>query len=114
MFHATLRRFCTWFGVSLIRPSGAFRLKVRIAAGAAQALVRGNGFPRGAPWRFWFVFVSHKLLRWLSPIIGMAALLIALASWRRPFSQLVLAGFLALAAAAVLRLVTKRQHPLLD
>ncbi len=91
-----------------------FRRKVRIAAGAAQALVRGNGFPRGAPWRFWFVFVSHKLLRWLSPIIGMAALLIALASWRRPFSQLVLAGFLALAAAAVLRLVTKRQHPLLD
>src|SRR5437773_7949024 len=48
-----------------------FRRKVRIAAGAAQALVRGNGFPRGAPWRFWFVFVSHKLLRWLSPIIGM-------------------------------------------
>lgn len=91
-----------------------FRRKVRIAAGAAQALVRGNAFPRSAPWRFWFIFVSHKLLRWLSPIIGMVALLIAVASWRQPLSQVVWGGFLLVAVAAALRLIVKRQNRVLD
>src|SRR5216683_1322353 len=45
-----------------------FRRKVRISAGAAQGLLRGNVWPRHVPLRFWFIFVSHKLLRWLSPL----------------------------------------------
>jgi cellulose synthase/poly-beta-1,6-N-acetylglucosamine synthase-like glycosyltransferase len=45
-----------------------WKRKVRIAAGAAQALMRGNGWPTGAPARFWFLFISHKLLRWLAPL----------------------------------------------
>src|SRR5262249_6483013 len=50
-----------------------FRRKTRIAAGAAQGLLRGNALPIGAPARFWFIFLSHKLLRWLSPFIGLLA-----------------------------------------
>ncbi len=80
-----------------------FRRKVRIAAGAAQALVRGNGWPVGAPWRFWFVFVSHKLLRWLSPFVGLGALGWAGWHWEAPLARLALAGAAALAAAALLR-----------
>ncbi len=80
-----------------------FRRKVRIAAGAAQALVRGNGWPKGAPWRFWFVFVSHKLLRWVSPIVGLAAL--GWAGWHAeaPLSRLTLAGAAAVGLAALAR-----------
>jgi cellulose synthase/poly-beta-1,6-N-acetylglucosamine synthase-like glycosyltransferase len=50
-----------------------FRRKVRIAAGAAQVLLRGGAWPpMAAPLSFWFVFISHKLLRWLSPTMGAA------------------------------------------
>lgn len=91
-----------------------FRRKTRIAAGAAQALIRGNAWPVGAPPRFWFIFISHKLLRWLSPVVGLAILGLALASWRQPLSQLVLAGFAALSVAALCRWVTGRSHVLLD
>ncbi len=80
-----------------------FRRKVRIAAGAAQALVRGDGWPVGAPWRFWFVFVSHKLLRWLAPFVGLGAL--AWAGWHAgtPLARLTLAGAAALGLGAGLR-----------
>ncbi len=80
-----------------------FRRKVRIAAGAAQALVRGNGLPGNCPAGFWFVFVSHKLLRWLSPVTGLAILAVALASPGLWLSRLVLAGFGALAGLASIR-----------
>src|SRR5262249_5851679 len=80
-----------------------YKRRVRIAAGAAQALKRGNGWPVGAPLRFWFIFVSHKLLRWLSPIFGILTLVAATISWRERLSQIVLAGFAALAGFAVLR-----------
>lgn len=83
-----------------------FRRKVRIAAGAAQALLRGNGLPVGAPAKFWFVFVSHKLLRWLSPLVGLAALAVAAFTPTRLLSQLVLAGFGLLALLALVRLAT--------
>jgi biofilm PGA synthesis N-glycosyltransferase PgaC len=91
-----------------------FRRKTRIAAGAAQALLRGNAWPWGAPARYWFIFVSHKLLRWMSPVIGLAVLAIAVASWQHLLSQVVLAGFAALCGAALLRLVIGRSTPILD
>ncbi len=44
-----------------------FRRKIRISAGAAQAIKQGEGLPR--PDQGWFVlcYLSHKVLRWLSP-----------------------------------------------
>lgn len=87
-----------------------FRRKVRIAAGAAQALLRGNGWPGRAPLRFWAVFVSHKLLRWISPLTGMLALLLAAACFDRDLGRLVLAGFLVTAGLAFIRLLTGWGH----
>lgn len=83
-----------------------FKRKVRIAAGAAQAIRRGNGLPGPAPLRFWFIFVSHKLLRWMTPVLGIAALVLALAGWQHWLSRGVLGGALALAALAAVRLFT--------
>jgi poly-beta-1,6-N-acetyl-D-glucosamine synthase len=91
-----------------------YRRRIRIAAGAAQSLIRGNGLPVGAPLRFWFIFISHKLLRWLSPIFGIVALVAAAASWREPLSQIALAGFVAIAGLAILRAVTGWKTPLLN
>jgi cellulose synthase/poly-beta-1,6-N-acetylglucosamine synthase-like glycosyltransferase len=91
-----------------------FRRRTRIAAGAAQALLRGNGWPRGAPLRFWFIFLSHKALRWLSPLFGVLILALALASWQNLLSQLVLAGFVFLAGAALWRYLSGWSHVLLD
>jgi cellulose synthase/poly-beta-1,6-N-acetylglucosamine synthase-like glycosyltransferase len=80
-----------------------FRRKVRIAAGAAQALIRGNGWPANAPLRFWFIWMSHKLLRWLSPVIGLLVLILALLSWNTLLGKAVLVGWVVLAVAALLR-----------
>jgi len=91
-----------------------FRRRVRIAAGAAQALLRGNGWPVGAPLRFWFVFISHKLLRWVSPLTGLAALAFAAAALPWPPAQLVLAAAGAGAALALLRAFTGWRARLLD
>jgi cellulose synthase/poly-beta-1,6-N-acetylglucosamine synthase-like glycosyltransferase len=89
-----------------------FRRKVRIAAGAAQALTRGNGWPGKAPAQFWFLFVSHKLLRWLSPFIGLGALLLAVALADQMFPRLVVAGFALLGLLAAVRALTGWSHPL--
>jgi biofilm PGA synthesis N-glycosyltransferase PgaC len=82
-----------------------YRRKTRIAAGAAQGLLRGNALPLGAPARFWFIFVSHKLLRWLSPLTGLLVLGLALAA--PPYIQeIVLGGFAALSLLALIRWAT--------
>jgi cellulose synthase/poly-beta-1,6-N-acetylglucosamine synthase-like glycosyltransferase len=91
-----------------------FRRKVRIAAGSAQALLRGNAWPRHCPWRYWFIFISHKLLRWLSPVTGAVVLLLAVLTARQATSQLVLGGFLAASGLALLRWVTGWNNPVLS
>jgi len=83
-----------------------FRRKVRISAGAAQQLLRGPAWPGRAPVRVWFVFISHKLLRWLSPLVAAATLIIALSAPRSGVSQAVLAGSALLIALALLRVIT--------
>jgi biofilm PGA synthesis N-glycosyltransferase PgaC len=95
-------------GVESLREE--FRRKVRIAAGAGQGLLRGNAWPKNAPLRFWFIFVSHKLLRWLSPLTGVLVLAAAALWFSAPLSQLVLAGAAMLAALAFLRLATGWNH----
>ena len=91
-----------------------FRRKVRIAAGSAQALIRGNAWPLHAPARYWFIFISHKLLRWLSPVTGAATLLIAALTVRHIPSQLVVAGFLTVGGLALLRWITGSNKPFLS
>jgi cellulose synthase/poly-beta-1,6-N-acetylglucosamine synthase-like glycosyltransferase len=83
-----------------------FRRKIRIAAGSAYGLLRGNAWPGRAPLRFWFIFVSHKLLRWLSPATGAAVLLLALANMDFVPARLLLFGFAAMCALAALRILT--------
>jgi cellulose synthase/poly-beta-1,6-N-acetylglucosamine synthase-like glycosyltransferase len=91
-----------------------FRRKVRIAAGAMQGLLRGNAWPANAPARFWFVFLSHKLLRWLSPAIGLVVILLAALSPDQLVSRAVLGGMLVMGALALLRALTGWTHPLVS
>jgi biofilm PGA synthesis N-glycosyltransferase PgaC len=84
-----------------------WRRKVRIAAGAAQGLMRGNVWPKNAPGRFWFIFVSHKLLRWLSPVVGIFILGAAILSWKSSaFAKATLGIAAILALLALVRLIT--------
>ena len=89
-----------------------FRRKVRIAAGSMQGLLRGNAWPVHAPLRCWFVFLSHKLLRWLSPLIGLLILILSSLSLGQLVSQVVAAGFLLLSSLALLRVLTGWTNPL--
>lgn len=91
-----------------------FRRKTRISAGAAQALLRGNGWPVGAPARFWFVFVSHKLLRWISPLLALTVVSLALASPQELISKLALAAVGGLCILAFARVLTGSRHPVLS
>jgi poly-beta-1,6-N-acetyl-D-glucosamine synthase len=91
-----------------------YRRKVRIAAGAAQALLRGNGWPVGAPARFWALWISHKLLRWLAPVTGLATVAAAAANPGLWLSRIILAGAALITLLAVLRLISGWRHPLLN
>ena len=91
-----------------------FRRKVRISAGSMQGLLRGNAWPGRAPLRFWLVFLSHKLLRWLSPVIGATVLVLSSLSLQQFFSQLVAAGFLLMSSLALLRVLTGWKNPLVS
>jgi cellulose synthase/poly-beta-1,6-N-acetylglucosamine synthase-like glycosyltransferase len=83
-----------------------FRRKVRIAAGAAQSLIRGTSLPSNAPASFWFIWISHKLLRWISPLALLAALVIAGLTWDHLASRVVIYCTAILAVLAFLRAVT--------
>lgn len=92
-----------------------FRRKVRIAAGSVQGLMRGNAWPpANAPLRFWFIFLSHKLLRWLSPVVGLAVLVFALLAMQHTESRLVLAGFGAVSGLALIQLLTGWENPVVS
>lgn len=91
-----------------------YRRKVRIAAGAAQALLRGNGWPAGAPLRFWWLWLSHKFLRWLAPVTALAALALAAINPARPLSQTVLIAGAVVVLAAAVRALTGWRHPLVN
>jgi biofilm PGA synthesis N-glycosyltransferase PgaC len=97
-------------GVESLRED--FRRKVRIAAGAAQGLLRGNVWPQNAPARFWVIFVSHKLLRWLSPLTAMLVLAAALIWLKEPLARITLAGMATITILALLRLITGWKHTL--
>jgi biofilm PGA synthesis N-glycosyltransferase PgaC len=47
--------------------SQEIRRRIRITAGAVQALVKKEGLPGYHQIEEWFMYLSHKLFRWLSP-----------------------------------------------
>jgi cellulose synthase/poly-beta-1,6-N-acetylglucosamine synthase-like glycosyltransferase len=73
-----------------------FRRKSRIVAGGYQYLywLLRNKCRLG--WRTWFSFVSHKLMRWLSPFFLFGLFLCSLALKNDPLFKLILTGQLAL------------------
>jgi cellulose synthase/poly-beta-1,6-N-acetylglucosamine synthase-like glycosyltransferase len=83
-----------------------FRRKVRIAAGAAQGLLRGNVWPKNASPRFWYIFLSHKLLRWLSPLIGVLLVITAFLSRQSLLAKVVLSFTAIIVVLAFLRIIT--------
>ena len=92
-----------------------FRRKVRIAAGAAQGLVRGNTWPTiSAPLRFWFVFISHKLLRWLSPLVGVGIIICALTRLEQSAAVITLVAMFGVSTLALLQLLSGWQSRLLS
>lgn len=91
-----------------------YRRKVRIAAGSTQALLRRNGVPRNAPASFWFIWVSHKLMRWLSPLFGLAMIAVAVAALPSPAAQAILGFWLLVTALAFIRWLTGLSSPVLN
>lgn len=91
-----------------------YRRKVRIAAGAAQALLRGNGWPAGAPLRFWALWFSHKFLRWLAPLTALTALILAALYPHGPLARLTLAGAAIIALLSTARLLAGLRHPIFN
>jgi biofilm PGA synthesis N-glycosyltransferase PgaC len=83
-----------------------FRRKVRIAAGAAQGLLRGNVWPKNAPARFWYIFLSHKFLRWLSPLTGILLIIVALSSRQSLLAKVVLCLTAIIGVLALFRTIT--------
>lgn len=94
--------------------SEEFHRKVRIAAGAAQALLRGNGWPSGCSPCFWLVFLSHKFLRWIAPISGLLCLLLAAVTRDFIFSRVLLGGFVIMAVLSLVRMLTRWSNPFID
>jgi cellulose synthase/poly-beta-1,6-N-acetylglucosamine synthase-like glycosyltransferase len=92
-----------------------FRRKVRIAAGAAQGLLRGNVWPpASAPLSFWFVFVSHKVLRWISPIVGAAIVVCAALNLTQPPARAILTGVVVAGGLAAFESVWRSDSRLLS
>lgn len=94
--------------------SEEFRRKTRIAAGAAQGLLRGNAWPIGAPAGYWFVFLSHKLLRWVSPCMALIAIAAAAASRHYLLPRVALLLFACIGVTAVLKWIVGRSVMVLD
>ncbi|RMG63826.1 MAG: glycosyltransferase family 2 protein [Calditrichaeota bacterium] len=68
------------------------RRKSRIAAGGMQALLKGEGLPARGQWRDWFMYLSHKLLRWFTPFFLIGALLSSALSSASPLYLLAFWG----------------------
>lgn len=92
-----------------------FRRKIRIASGAAQGLKRGNAWPgEKAPAVFWFIWASHKLLRWMTPVTALLCVVLAALAWPHPLAGLILAGAAGIALLGAIRKVTGWNSPLLN
>jgi poly-beta-1,6-N-acetyl-D-glucosamine synthase len=68
-----------------------FGRKVRVVAHTFQSFLRNQGVPGINHPRLWWIYVSHKLLRWLVPVFAAAALLsnLGAAALSAPWSLLL-------------------------
>lgn len=80
--------------------AGDFLRRVRLGAGGFQSLRFVGANLAGGDLRGLFAYVSHKLLRWLTPFFLLAALWANLALLKFPLYQGLLAGELALCGFA--------------
>ena len=90
-----------------------FRRKTRIVAGAIQSMRAGRMLPDRDRSMLWFLFASHKLLRWATPVFLIAMLFASLAAARESelaFAALV--GQLVFYGAALVGLVLHDRVPL--
>jgi poly-beta-1,6-N-acetyl-D-glucosamine synthase len=71
-----------------------FNRKVRIVAYGIQACLFKEGIPSLRQWRLFWVFVSHKVLRWLVPLFLVLAFLASIAGifWSSPSFWLGVTG----------------------
>tara|TARA_R110002049_G_scaffold285698_2_gene466850 strand:+ start:71054 stop:72235 length:1182 start_codon:yes stop_codon:yes gene_type:complete len=86
-----------------------FARRVRIAAGAVQLLRRGLTPRIGQP-RLLAQFVSHKLLRWISPLLLMVMITTSLMLWEHGFVYRF--AFVAQAAFWLITLLVASSHRL--
>jgi len=89
-----------------------FRVKVRMIAGGFQTVQRHWAQlspPRSA---FAWAFLSHKLLRWLSPLLLVAVLLASVALAGLPLGALLLAAQVLFYGVAMLGWHARRRHKL--
>lgn len=84
------------------------RRKSRIVAGAIQAMRAGRMLPDGSRRTLWFLFASHKLVRWLQPVLLIMLLLASAAL--APVSTFALALLLAQVAFYALALLGLALH----
>ena len=82
--------------------SQEFRRKVRIIAGGYQALRLNEGVPRLTDFRLMWLYLSHKLLRWLAPVFMAVLLGASVALAGRPLYRAALIGQAAFYALAFL------------
>ncbi len=79
-----------------------FWRRVRIAAGAVQLIKRCN-FPQWYQWKSWVQFVSHKLLRWFSPLLFIILFIVNFVVFdRHPVYQIILWIQITVASSIIL------------
>jgi poly-beta-1,6-N-acetyl-D-glucosamine synthase len=82
--------------------SQEFQRKVRIVAGGYQALRLNEGVPRLTDFRLMWLYLSHKLLRWLAPVFMAVLLGASVGLAGRPLYAAALIGQAALYFLALL------------
>ena len=85
-----------------------FERRSRVVAGAVQSIYSGEGVPRRDQLFQWFQYLSHKVLRWLTPFFLVWLLIASLVLIREPFYQTILAAQATFYGLALYGAVTRR------
>lgn len=88
-----------------------FHRRARIGTGNYQSLFRHPDFLLGGTWTLRFTYVSHKVLRWLTPHLLLVAFLASLVLWHEPLHRFLAVAMAAGAAGALLVFLTRDRLP---
>ena len=83
--------------------------RTRIAAGGFQSIPRLPGMLNPARGLMAWQYVSHKVLRWITPFLLPMTFLLNLGLWDRPFYRLLLVGQVVFYALALLGYILARR-----